>query len=241
MTMGRKRNMRLGISAGSSIAVNILVVLLLPLLNRVSSGKVQEFVEVRPMVFVPPVSDYSEKKERLVTPPKTHYITKSEPLPIPDIPSPAIPLTREMSDVLKRTKVQYALQKPVYDIQEMSIDLSAAPPQNSSASEVSSISSNTPFGVNELDVPVNVLRKVQPAYPYVAKRLGVEGRFLVRFIVHVDGRIGDLQIVSKPEGAGTLFDKGIEQAFKQWRFTPGKKAGVDVPSWEEVPVIFELD
>ncbi len=81
--------------------------------------------------------------------------------------------------------------------------------------------------------------KVKPSYPHVAKRMGYQGRVVVRLLVSASGRVEQVKIV-RSSGYRVL-DKAAVKALKRWRFAPARKGGRVVPWWVEVPVVFNLE
>jgi TonB family protein len=78
----------------------------------------------------------------------------------------------------------------------------------------------------------------QLVYPEQARKMGVEGKVFVEFIVNKDGSISDVT-VSKGIGAGC--DKAamdVVSASPKWK--PGKQAGLIVRQRFTVPIIFKL-
>jgi protein TonB len=79
---------------------------------------------------------------------------------------------------------------------------------------------------------------VSPTYPFRAKRRGVEGKVVVRFLVDKQGRVSQSTVVrADPEG---VFEQSALKAVRQWRFQPGTKDGRPVATWVQVPIRFEL-
>lgn len=96
-----------------------------------------------------------------------------------------------------------------------------------------------PYNLGEVDIAPKATRSVQPEYPFMARRRGIEGVVRVRFRVDREGRVGDVEILeARPSG---MFEKAVRQAVSRWRFAPGRKDGAAVETWVEVPVRFELD
>ena len=94
------------------------------------------------------------------------------------------------------------------------------------------------YPLSQVDTQPRLQRKVNPSYPYRAKRRGVEGRVVVKFLVDKQGRVSQVSLVrAEPEG---VFEESALQAVRKWRFKPGKKDGEPVPTWVSVPIRFEL-
>ncbi|MFT5314821.1 MAG: protein TonB [Candidatus Krumholzibacteriia bacterium] len=95
------------------------------------------------------------------------------------------------------------------------------------------------FNATDLDAPPRVVVRTEPAYPYRAQQRNINGEVEVMFLVGVDGRVSQAQIMSSnPPG---LFDEAVLKAVVQWKFRPGSLDGKLVPSWVITPVVFNLE
>lgn len=84
----------------------------------------------------------------------------------------------------------------------------------------------------------NYLRNPPPAYPPLSRRLGEEGRVLLRVNVTSAGEPAVVDI-AKSSGFARL-DQAARKAVLHWRFVPAKQGETAVGSWVEVPVQFSL-
>jgi periplasmic protein TonB len=82
------------------------------------------------------------------------------------------------------------------------------------------------------------LHNPPPKYPRLSKRLGEEGKVLLRVKVNKQGRAAVIQL--QQSSGSTRLDKAARKAVNQWRFIPAKKAGKAVTGWVIVPVVFKL-
>jgi len=81
-----------------------------------------------------------------------------------------------------------------------------------------------------------LLRKVQPAYPALAKAARIQGDVVLKAIIDREGNIQDLQLVS---GHPMLVPSAIE-AVRQWKYKPYLLNGQPVEVETTVTVIFTL-
>lgn len=83
------------------------------------------------------------------------------------------------------------------------------------------------------------LQNPRPAYPPVSRRLGEEGKVLLRVRVSAEGRPAavDLEKSSNFE----RLDMAARQAVGQWRFVPAKRGDEAVEATVIVPIVFRLD
>ena len=90
-------------------------------------------------------------------------------------------------------------------------------------------------GFRSVEVDPTVVHQVEPLYPDILRRAGVEGRVVVRVLIGVDGRAEDVVVLrSDHEG----FDRATVEAVRTWRFTPAIQAGQPVRVWMTIPVRF---
>ncbi len=79
----------------------------------------------------------------------------------------------------------------------------------------------------------------QPFYPPSERRIGREGRVVVRVLIGTDGRVHAVEPVSATSDA--FLDATRRRALERWRFKPAMRDGVAVESWREMAVRFQLE
>jgi protein TonB len=84
------------------------------------------------------------------------------------------------------------------------------------------------------------LNNPPPPYPPMSKRLGEEGRVLVRVNISAEGTIQGEPTLAQSSGYERL-DRAALDAVRKWRFVPGKRNGVPTAMTYNVPVNFKLD
>ena len=82
------------------------------------------------------------------------------------------------------------------------------------------------------------LNNPTPAYPAMSKRLGEQGKVVIRTFIGVDGTAQQAQIKT-PSGYDRLDQAALATALK-WRYVPGKRAGVAEAMWFDVPFTWVL-
>jgi len=97
----------------------------------------------------------------------------------------------------------------------------------------------SPVPVTPPDLRAAYLSNPRPPYPLVARRLGLEGRVVLRAEILETGACNQI-LVSQSSGHEVL-DQAALQAVKQWRFVPARRGGERVTAWVEVPIVFRLD
>jgi periplasmic protein TonB len=88
------------------------------------------------------------------------------------------------------------------------------------------------FDASYLDNPA-------PDYPSISRRLGEQGRVLLRVLVAVDGTANSV-VVQTSSGSSRL-DQATLAAVKKWRFVPARHGGQAVVASVIVPVSFSIE
>lgn len=85
------------------------------------------------------------------------------------------------------------------------------------------------------------ITKVNPFYPELAVKAGLEGRVFVKALVGKDGKVIDAVVVDNAgEKSPEIFHQTALEAAKQWTFTPAELQGKPVEVWVAIPFKFGL-
>lgn len=76
-----------------------------------------------------------------------------------------------------------------------------------------------------------------PMYPTLARRMGKEGRVILKLLIDTDGKLVEVEVV---ETAGYGFTEASIDAVKKSTYAPGYRGGVKVATWALLPVSFRL-
>lgn len=82
-----------------------------------------------------------------------------------------------------------------------------------------------------------VVRKVEPKYPELAMRAGLEGKVWVKIWVDKEGKPKQVVVVKSD---AEIFNQAAEEAAKQFLFTPAYMNNGPVSVWVSVPFKFKL-
>jgi protein TonB len=82
------------------------------------------------------------------------------------------------------------------------------------------------------------LNNPPPAYPALSRRLGEQGRVLLRVRIEPDGTASAAEI--RTSSGYERLDQAALQAVLSWRYVPGKRNGVPEAMWFLIPIQFEL-
>ena len=83
------------------------------------------------------------------------------------------------------------------------------------------------------------LQNPHPAYPTLSRRLGEEGKVLLRVRVSPDGRAAAVD-VEKSSNFERL-DETARQSVARWRFVPAKRGDEAIEATVIVPIVFRLE
>ncbi|MDR3369334.1 TonB family protein [Rhodoferax sp.] len=83
------------------------------------------------------------------------------------------------------------------------------------------------------------LHNPPPNYPAKSRRMGEQGKVVVRVLIGVDGLAQKVEI-RKSSGFDRL-DEAALDTVKNWRYVPGKRAGVVEAMWFNVPINYVLE
>jgi protein TonB len=117
----------------------------------------------------------------------------------------------------------------------------AATQSNATGSSNAPAAPPAPPAPPKIELPssdADYLNNTKPAYPAISKRLGEQGRVVVRVFIDADGQPSQAS-VKQSSGFDRLDQASVETALK-WRYAPGKRAGVAQGMWFDVPLNWQL-
>ena len=83
------------------------------------------------------------------------------------------------------------------------------------------------------------LQNPKPAYPPMSKRIGEQGKVVVRVLIGVDGVAQKAEI--RTSSGFDRLDQAALATSLRWRYVPGKRGGVPETMWFSVPINFVLE
>ena len=122
--------------------------------------------------------------------------------------------------------------EPVPVVEELSPPQALAPPP-APAPERPALPKVIPprFDAAYLNNPV-------PAYPLLSRRLGEQGRVMLRVHVGSDGAAREVQV--RESSGSPRLDHAAKEAVERWKFLPAREGDRPVGAWLVVPVRFSL-
>lgn len=83
------------------------------------------------------------------------------------------------------------------------------------------------------------LNNPAPSYPSVSRRMGEQGKVVLRVLISAEGLPEKIEI-QQSSGYDRL-DRHAQDTVQRWRFVPGKRNGVAEAMWNLVPINFVLE
>ncbi len=82
--------------------------------------------------------------------------------------------------------------------------------------------------------PIQVLKRVAPTYPMIARQRRLSGVVVVQADVGKDGKVSNLQLISGPP----VFREAAFEALRQWRFKPATLNGQPIEQATQIRMDF---
>ena len=95
-----------------------------------------------------------------------------------------------------------------------------------------------PVAVTAVRFDADYLHNPKPVYPALSRRMGEEGRVLLRVLVSPQG--APMEIILKQSSGFPRLDTAANEAVAKWRFVPAKRGDEAVEAWVIVPISFSL-
>lgn len=200
------------------------------------SGLLRRAVEL--VVPVEVLVEFIEPAQPIVTPPPPAPKVKPQPVqqaprkpaPLPPAPVPvAIPDPTPAPDAPTGTTLPQPPAPPI------TAAVAPAPPAPAPAPPA-------PPAPPRIELPssnADYLNNPRPAYPALSKRLGEQGKVVVRVFIETSGTASKAEI-AQSSGFDRL-DQTALDTVRRWRYVPGKRAGVPEAMWFNVPINFVLE
>lgn len=96
-----------------------------------------------------------------------------------------------------------------------------------------------PAPITQARFDADYLKNPKPAYPASSRRLGEEGKVVLRVHVTPDGHPAVIEI--KASSSFPRLDHAAREAVTQWRFVPAKRGEEPIAAWVLVPIVFSLE
>lgn len=160
------------------------------------------------------------------------------PVPTPRQPPAPKPVVRPAPQPVAPATPDPAPQVPSAVTTPQPITTDTAPP----TPEVATPAPPAPPAPPRIDLPsssAEYLNNPPPPYPPLSKRLGEQGRVVIRARIETDGTASQAEI--RTSSGYERLDQAALQTVKRWRYVPGKRGGVPEAMWFNIPIHFVLE
>jgi len=121
-----------------------------------------------------------------------------------------------------------------------SFSVPAAPVATPSSAPVATLAAAAPVTViSAARFDAAYLQNPAPKYPPISRRLGEEGKVLLRVKVAPDGSATAVEL--ERSSSFERLDEAARQVVAHWRFVPAKRGDVAIEASVIVPIVFRLD
>ncbi|MQR02183.1 energy transducer TonB [Glaciimonas soli] len=211
------------------ISLGIILLLHIALFLALKNGLVQQVTLAIPQqivtVFIAPQAASQPSKPKVVTP-KAVPVAKKNSAPPPPIPVPAA----------SRTPAP-PIAAPVAETESQHEDVSEVATETAipAASPAATVAAPTPRTITS---GIEYIQEPRPEYPSSSKRMGEEGKVIMRVLINEKGRAERIEI-QKTSGYSRL-DDAAKRAMLRALFKPYMENGKAIPVYAIVPINFQL-
>jgi len=163
-------------------------------------------------------------------------ITLPQVLPVEAPPEPPTP-----KPVVRKVE-RITPPAPIEAPSQTAISAPPVPPAPPAAEVVASAPPAPPAPPAPIVLPrfdAAYLQNPAPVYPAMARRMGEQGRVLLRVVVKPDGTPDSVAL--RQSSGSTRLDEAALEAVRKWRFVPARQGSTPVTAAVLVPIVFSLE
>ena len=136
--------------------------------------------------------------------------------------------------IATQTEMSQQIAPVIQDIEEENIIIEAPEEENI---VIEDEALPPPDAFTPYETPPAPVYQVQPEYPELARKAGIEGRVYIKILVDKEGKVRDALLL---RGVGAGLDESALKAVRQWVYTPAIQNNRPVAVWVAQPVDFKL-
>ncbi|WP_026998286.1 energy transducer TonB [Eisenibacter elegans] len=166
-------------------------------------------------------------------------ITEMPPPPKPVIQDPEIIEVPDEEEIEEEIETKFSqVAEPLKKQEKVEIKFEAPKLQEEKTDEVFDIVEDQPAPDGGMEEFYKYIGK-KMKYPTQARRMGIEGKVFVQFVVDVDGSLTDIKVV---KGIGGGCDEEAVRVLEEYpkKWNPGKQRGRAVKVRMSLPIVFKL-
>ncbi|RKT59265.1 outer membrane transport energization protein TonB [Azonexus fungiphilus] len=187
-------------------------IVLLALAAKTIAPQIMEMPLIVDLLPAPEVEAEPQAKPLPMAPPEP---VKRKPVPQPKAPAPQLETTSSTAP---------AESAPT------------APPQ---VAEPAPPAPPAPPAVSQARFDADYLRNPPPPYPPLSRRMGEEGKVILRVSVNPQGTADSVEV--RTTSGSSRLDESALKTVRNWKFIPAKRGDTAIQSWVLVPIIFKLE
>ncbi len=191
--------------------------------NRVYATRILDYADLGPP---PALTDAPEMPEVPVEAPSQPVIGIPEPVDDAEV-------SAEMT-IATQTEMSQQIAPVIQDIEEENIIIEAPEEENI---VIEDEALPPPDAFVPFETGPAAVYQVQPEYPELARKAGIEGRVYIKILVDKEGRVRDAILL---RGVGAGLDEAALKAVMQWVYTPAIQNNRPVAVWVAQPIDFSL-
>ncbi len=172
---------------------------------------------------IPLIVDMIQPAVEAPKPPAAKPLPMAKPQPVKQVSKPVAPQT---------------VQTPQLETTASTV---AAPSAPTVATSESKPSPAQPAGepVSQARFDADYLKNPAPPYPPLSRRMGEEGKVILRVTVNPQGTADNVEI--KTSSGSSRLDDSAQKTVRTWKFIPAKRGDTAIQSVVLVPIIFKLE
>lgn len=172
-----------------------------------------------------------------------NWVIEDIPLTIQTPPPPPPPVAtveiKEVDNQIELDDLEIDIDINLSDSEEIAeVKLNDQPPINETADEIMDFADVTATFKGGMKAWYAYLNK-NLRYPSLAKRMGIEGTVLVRFVINKDGSVQDVEVLRALGGGCDEVAMDVIKSSPNW--IPGRLKGQIVRTRMVMPIKFKLD
>ncbi len=167
---------------------------------------------------------------------------KPQPAPTTPAPQPAPKTKLQESRIPVPAAVQPTAPTPAATSEVAATVPSSTPAPSQTTPATATPTVSAPPAPPKLELPstdADYLNNPRPVYPPLSKRLGEQGKVVVRVYIEANGSASQAEI--RTSSGYDRLDQAALQSTLRWRYVPGKRNGVAEAMWFNVPINFVLE
>lgn len=163
--------------------------------------------------------------------------TREQPIEVPAPRKPAAKPRPKLAEPLPIVAAPAEIPSPI--LARSPAREGAAEAALQPAAAVAHVAAPTPAPLTAPVFNADYLHNPPPAYPALSRRLGEEGRVILRVLVNAKGNADEVQV--RNSSGHARLDEAARETVRAWRFVPARRGDEPVAAWVLIPIAFRLE